>query len=158
MKNTMKRIANHAFYAFWDGIKLFPPVTLSNIETALKMGSTIHGAKFHFVVEPALNGGPLFTGQSARDRALDIFTHLRVWDTDERNGVLIYVLLADKAIEIVADRGLNGTTSEEEWRAICQAMEKDFRDRRFENGSINGIHAINNLLIHHFRSHAGLAL
>ncbi len=157
MNGGFERIATHAFYAFWDGIKLFPPVTLTNIETALKMGSTIHGAKFHFVVEAALTGVPLFSGQSARDRSLDIFSYLRLWDTEVRNGVLVYVLLADKAVEIVADRGLLATTTDAEWNGICRAMENEFRDRRFEAGALNGIHAINNLLIHHFRPIAGTA-
>lgn len=157
MNAGLKRIATHAFYSFWDGIKLFPPVTLTNIETALKMGSAIHGARFHFVVESSLSGGPLFSGQTARERALDIFSHLRLWDTEERNGVLIYVLLADKAFEIVADRGLQNITTAEEWHAIRQAMENEFRDRHFENGAVNGVHAVNNLLIHHFRSQTALA-
>jgi uncharacterized membrane protein len=157
MSNRLKRIATHAYYAFWDGVRLFPPITLSNIESALKMGSTIHGAKFHFVVESALTGAPLFSGQSARDRALDIFAYLRLWDTEQRNGVLIYVLLADKAVEIVVDRGLQSITTAAEWSAICHAMENEFHLRHFENGAINGIHAVNNLLIHHFRRFAGMA-
>lgn len=158
MMEQLKRIAKHAFYAFWDGIKLFPPATLSNIETALKMGTGIHGAKVHFVVESSLAGMSLLSGQSARERALDIFTHLRLWDTEERNGVLIYVLLADKAIEFVADRGLQNVVTGEEWNAICHAMEGAFRERHFENGAINSIHAVNNLLIHHFRPHAGITI
>ncbi len=155
MNCGLKRIATHAFYAFWDGIKLFPPVTLTNIETALKMGASIHGAKFHFVVESALTGASLFSGQSARERALDVFSYLRLWDTEQRNGVLVYILLADKAVEIVADRGLSATISDADWNTICHAMENEFHDRRFESGAINGIHAVNNILIHHFRSCAG---
>jgi uncharacterized membrane protein len=152
MSAGLMRIATHAF---WDGIKLFPPPTLSNIETALKMGTAIHGAKFHFVVESALTGAPLFSGQTARERALDIFSYLRLWDTEQRNGVLIYVLLADKAVEVVADRGLADSTTTPEWKAVCSAMESEFRDQRFEIGAVNGIHAVNNILIHHFRSCAG---
>ena len=151
MNGKPKRLIGHVFHSLWDGIKLFPPGTLSSVETALKMGSAIHGAKIHFVVESALTGIPLFSGQSARERAIDIFSYLRLWDTERRNGVLIYLLLADKAIEIVADRGLLAATNEAEWQAICRAMEDEFRDRRFEAGAVNGVHAVNNLLIHHFR-------
>ena len=158
MSDKLKRIATHAYYSFWDGIKLFPPATLSNIEAALKMGTAIHGAKVHFVVESSLDGISLFSGQSARERALDIFTHLHLWDTEERNGVLIYVLLADKAIEFIADRGLQYVVTSEEWSAICRAMEGAFREHHFENGAINSIHAVNNLLIHHFRPHAGITI
>ena len=80
---------------------------LERIEQAIKAGEATHSGQIRFVVEGALDGGPLFRNQPARERALDIFSQLRIWDTAHNNGVLIYLLLADRDVEIVADRGID---------------------------------------------------
>jgi uncharacterized membrane protein len=72
-----------------------------------------------------------------------------VWDTEHNNGVLIYVLLADKDVEIVADRGVDRKVGQDTWQAICHAMESAFREGRFEDGALDGIAAINKLLAQH---------
>ena len=89
-----------------------------------------------------------------RARALEVFAHLRVWDTEHNNGVLIYVQVADRDVEIVADRGFEGRVSAAEWEAVCRLMEEHFRAGRFETGSIAGVEAIGNLLARHFPQEA----
>jgi len=100
--------------------------------------------------EGALDGAPLFRDQPARERALDTFSHLRIWDTHHNNGVLIYLLLADRKVEIVADRGIAAKVGAEGWQKICAAMERDFRAGNFETGVINGIAAVSRELAAHF--------
>ena len=105
---------------------------------------------FRFVVEGALDGKPLFRDQPARERALDIFSHLRIWDTVHNNGVLIYLLLADRGVEIVADRGIDTLVGSAGWEKICRAMEADFKAGNFEAGVIRGIGAVSLQLAAHF--------
>ena len=97
-----------------------------------------------------LDGGPLFRNQPARERALDLFSHLRIWDTAHNNGVLIYLLLADRNVEIIADRGIDARVGQAGWDAICRDMETEFRPGQFERGVINGIEAVSRHLATHF--------
>ncbi|MBC7583338.1 MAG: TPM domain-containing protein, partial [Tardiphaga sp.] len=100
--------------------------------------------------EGALDGAPLFRDQSARERAIDVFSQLRIWDTEHNNGVLIYLLLADRDVEIVVDRGIDAHVGAAGWEAICQAMEAEFRAGHFERGVIRGIAAVTQHLATHF--------
>src|SRR5438046_7616669 len=101
------RIAKHLLHHHWWLRRYFPPNVLAAIEAAIKAGEATHSGQVRFVVEGALDGAPLFRDQSARERALDIFSQLRIWDTAHNNGVLIYLLLADRNVEIVAERGID---------------------------------------------------
>jgi uncharacterized membrane protein len=103
-----------------------------------------------FVVEGALDGAPLLRNQPARERALDIFSQLRIWDTVHNNGVLIYLLLADHDFEIVADRGIDARVGNAGWEKICVEMETQFRAGNFEGGVIKGIEAVSRELATHF--------
>jgi uncharacterized membrane protein len=134
----------------WRAKQIFPPNVLARIEQAIKQSETTHSGQVRFVVEGALDGGPLFRNQPARARALDVFSHLRIWDTAHNNGVLIYLLLADRDVEIVADRGIHAKVGDEGWESICRAMEAEFRSSRFEQGVISGIAAVSNELAKHF--------
>lgn len=98
----------------------------------------------------SLDGAPLLRNQSARSRALDIFSHLRIWDTAYNNGVLIYLLLADRDVEILGDRGIDAYVTAAEWEDICTTMEIEFRKGNFEAGVINGINAVSRHLMKHF--------
>ena len=133
--------------------KAFPPRALAAIGQAIKASEASHAGQIRFVVEGALDGAPLFQGQSARDRALDVFSNLRIWDTEYNNGVLIYLLLADRDVEIVADRGIHARVGAGGWEAICHAMEDDFRAGHFERGVIAGINAVTQHLARHFPKH-----
>src|SRR6201991_4117827 len=98
------RIARHLVEHHWRARRVFPQNVLANIEAAIRTGETTHSGQVRLVVEGALDGAPLFHNQPARERALDIFSQLRIWDTAHNNGVLIYLLLADRDFESVADR------------------------------------------------------
>ncbi|MGB6254194.1 MAG: TPM domain-containing protein, partial [Bradyrhizobium sp.] len=113
------RVSKHLIEHRWRVRRIFPPQVLALIEQAIKAGEATHSGQVRFVVEGALDGMPLFTGQSARERALDIFSHLRIWDTTHNNGVLIYLLLADRKVEIVADRGIDAKVGAAGWQTIC---------------------------------------
>jgi uncharacterized membrane protein len=130
--------------------KAFPPQALAAIEQAIKASEASHAGQIRFVVEGALDGAPLFRDQSARERAIDVFSQLRIWDTEHNNGVLIYLLLADRDVEIVVDRGIDAHVGAAGWEAICQLMEADFREGHFERGVITGIHAVTQHLATHF--------
>src|SRR5438477_13057442 len=123
----IKRIGKHLLEHRWRVRRIFPPHVLAAIEAAIQAGEATHSGQIRFVVEGALDGAPLFRNQSARERALDIFSQLRIWDTEHNNGVLIYLLLADRDIEIVADRGINGKVGTEGWEQICAILEQEFR-------------------------------
>jgi uncharacterized membrane protein len=146
----IKRIGKHLVEHHWRARRVFPPQVLALIEQAIKTGEATHSGQVRFVVEGALDGKPLFSGQSARERALDIFSHLRIWDTAHNNGVLIYLLLADRKVEIVADRGIDAKVGGVGWQKICAAMEADFRSDNFSGGVIKGIQAVSRELAKSF--------
>ncbi|MBV8925579.1 MAG: TPM domain-containing protein [Bradyrhizobium sp.] len=144
------RIARHLLDHRWRVRRSFPPNVLANIEAAIKAGETTHSGQVRFVVEGALDGAPLLHDQPARWRALDVFSHLRIWDTAHNNGVLVYLLLADRKVEIIADRGIDARVGAEGWQNICRDMEADFRHGCFEAGVIKGIEAVSGELAKHF--------
>jgi uncharacterized membrane protein len=147
---NIKRIGRHLLEHHWRVKRTFPPAVLARIEQAIRSGEATHAGQVRFVVEGALDGAPLFHGQPARERALDQFAHLRIWDTAHNNGVLIYLLLADRDVEIVADRGIDAKVGAEGWETICRAMETDFKAGHFERGVIGGIEAVSRELAKYF--------
>ena len=152
---SIKRIGRHLIEHRWRVRRDFPPRVLDAIERAIRAGEATHSGQIRFVVEGALDGAPLFRNQPARERAIDVFSHLRIWDTAHNNGVLIYLLLADRDVEIVADRGINAKVGSAGWEAICREMELDFAAGRFEQGAIKGIEAVSRELAKHFPHAAG---
>jgi uncharacterized membrane protein len=144
------RIARHLLQHHWRARRVFTPSVLARIEAAIQAGEKTHSGQLRFVVEGALDGAPLFHNQTARERALDIFSRLRIWDTAHNNGVLIYLLLADRNVEIIADRGIDAKVGTAGWERICRDMEADFAQGRFEAGAIKGIEAASRELAKHF--------
>jgi uncharacterized membrane protein len=149
----IRRIGRHLLEHRWRLRRIFPPDVLAAIERAIKAGEATHTGQIRFVVEGALDGAPLFSDQPARERALDIFSQLRIWDTAHNNGVLIYLLLADRNVEIVADRGIDAKVGAAGWEKICTDMETDFKAGNFERGVIKGIEAVSWQLAAHFPAH-----
>ena len=147
------RIGKHLIEHRWRVKRLFPQRVLDAIEQAIKAGETTHAGQVRFVVEGALDGRPLLRGQTARGRALEMFSHLRIWDTAHNNGVLIYLLLADRQVEIVADRGIDAKVGASGWQKICADMEADFRAGTFGSGSIRGIEAVSRQLARFYPAH-----
>ncbi|XIA68002.1 TPM domain-containing protein [Bradyrhizobium sp. TZ2] len=147
---SIRRIGRHLMVHRWQVRRTFPPSALAAIEAAIKASENAHTGQIRFVVEGALDGAPLFRNQPARERALDVFSRLRIWDTAHNNGVLIYLLLADHDFEIVADRGIDARVGHAGWERICREMETDFRAGDFERGVIKGIEAVSRELATHF--------
>jgi uncharacterized membrane protein len=146
----MKRIATHLLATRWSVNRAFPGTTLTAIDKAIKASEATHRGEIRFAVEGALHVEPLLRGQSARERAIDVFSQLRIWDTEHNNGVLIYLLLADRDVEIVADRGIDAKVGAQEWERICRKMEAAFRQADFEGGVLGGIQEVTRHLAEHF--------
>jgi uncharacterized membrane protein len=149
------RIGRHLLAHRWRERRIFTPKVLAAIEQAIKASEATHAGQIRFVVEGALDGAPLFRDQPARERALDIFSQLRIWDTAHNNGVLIYLLLADRNVEIVADRGIDVKVGAAGWEKICADMEADFKAGSFESGVIKGIDAVSRQMAKYFPPREG---
>jgi uncharacterized membrane protein YgcG len=147
------RIGRHLWGNRWRVQKAFSPKAFDAIEQAIKASESKHAGQIRFVVEGALDGAPLFRDQPARERALDVFSQLRIWDTEHNNGVLIYLLLADRDVEIIADRGIDARVGAAAWEQICRDMEAEFGNGHFQAGVIKGIEAITVHLATHFPNH-----
>ena len=150
MTMDLKRIMRHLLATRWMIHRVFPGDTLIAIDKAVKASEGAHRGEIRFVVEAALHVEPLLRGQSARERAIDVFSLLRMWDTERNNGVLIYLLLADRDVEIVADRGIDAKVGAQEWERICRKMEAAFRQADFEGGVVGGIQEVTRHLAGHF--------
>jgi len=144
------RLIRHAAATHWRTRLLFPASTLDAIEQAIGRAEQTHRGEIRFAIETSLTPPQILAELAPRARALEVFAHLKVWDTESNNGVLIYVQLADRVVEIVADRGLARRVKQAEWDSVCRMMEEHFRAGRFKAGSIAGVDAIGTLLARHF--------
>ena len=133
----------------------FPAHVLDAIQHAIAAGEQTHQGQLCCAIEGALPLAELWRGRTPRERAAQVFARLRVWDTECNSGVLIYVLLPDHAIEIVADRGIAARVSEHEWKSICVQMQEAFGAGEFERGAVAGVNAVCALLARHFPAQAG---
>ncbi len=147
---NLKRIIKHLSLSHAAMRRIFPRTALDKIERTIAEVEQTHAGQIRFAVEDALDIKPLIAGQSARERAIEVFSQLRVWDTEHNNGVLIYLLLADRDVEIVADRGVHAKLGAAAWEAICQEMEAAFRQGKFEEGVIAGIRSVGKHLAQHY--------
>lgn len=146
----LKRLLKHLFTTRWQLAQRFPQASLQAIENAIRESEKLHMGELRFVVEAGLEWQDLFADMKSRAHALEVFSQLRIWDTEHNSGVLIYLLLADHKVEIIADRGINSRVEQSVWRQICQDMESKFRTGEFENGVLQGITAISKLLQTHY--------
>ncbi len=129
---------------------LFPPESMARIAAAIDAGERRHAGEVCFAVESALPVAAVLRNVPARARAERAFERMRVWDTHANNGVLLYLLLADHRIEVVADRGLHSRVSAEQWRGVCQLMEERLRAGDATDAVVRGIEAVSDLLAEHF--------
>lgn len=150
MTVSIRRFFLHLFSGPWLVRSHFSTRAMSNIEKAIEHSERSHSGQICFVVEAGLHPYHVLTGLSPRTRALEVFSGMRVWDTEQNNGVLIYLLMADHDVEIVADRGINQRVPAEIWEQICHDMEQQFADGRFEAGLLHGVERISQLLQQHF--------
>jgi len=151
--NKLARIFKHLSAARWQIRRRLPKHSMSAIEAAIRDSEKLHMGELRFAVEAGLDWTELFSGVSSRERAIEVFSNLRIWDTEHNSGVLIYLLLADHKVEIVADRGIDARVNKSEWINICRDMESKFRKGDFESGLLLGIAAITTLLQRHYPSH-----
>ena len=151
---NIKRIIKHLSVGHGTVRQAFPRAALNKIRHTIAEVEQTHAGQIRFAVEASLDIKPLLAGLSARERAIEVFSRLRVWDTEHNNGVLIYLLLADRDVEIVADRGVHAKLGQATWEAVCQEMEAAFRQGKFEEGVIAGIRSVGAHLTRHY-PHAG---
>ena len=148
---------------FWKHILMSPlgvrrcfgPSVLAAIEREVTAQEKRHRGEIRFVVEAELTTGQLWRDLGSRDRARQVFAEQGVWNTEENTGVLIYILLADHRVEIVADRGITARVPDSQWQAVCEAMQGHFRGGRFEEGSLAGIRMVSEHLAQHFPAGEG---
>lgn len=148
--NRMLRLLKHRWHDEGDARRALDDAALKRLETRVRQSEAVHSGEIRLVVEPGLPWSYLWKGLSARDRAVTLFGKLRVWDTEHNNGVLIYLLLADRAIEIVADRGVARAVPPLHWSEVVRGMGAAFRAGRFEEGLAEAIAAVDRVLREHW--------
>lgn len=144
------RFIRHLLTSRWQVRRAFPPKTMAEIATAISAAEQTHDGELRFVIEGALEPGDLLRGMSPRERAIEVFSQLGVWDTEHNNGVLIYVLLADHAVEIVADRGIDTRLAAQAWSDICREIETHFKRQAYQLGAVAGVEAVAQFLKQHY--------
>ena len=145
----------HVFATRRSAVRAFPPEALGAIEAAVDASERLHSGEIRVAIEGSLEPGEIAAGKSPRARALEVFAALGVWDTEANNGVLVYVLLADRDVEIVADRGFNGRVTAAQWAAVCEDMEREFRAGRFASGVIVGVEDVGRIIGAHYPQRPG---
>lgn len=130
--------------------RAFPARLEKTIADAVHASETQHRGEIRFVVETACNPLAVWRGLTPRDRALELFSGLRVWDTEQNSGILVYVLFAERHIEIVADRGINARVPQAEWDAVAATMATAYRAGDYAGGSLRAIETLTRLLASHF--------
>ncbi|HEV3285455.1 MAG TPA: TPM domain-containing protein [Steroidobacteraceae bacterium] len=151
----LRRLVRHLLTTRWSTRRHFPRPVRAAIEQAIAECEERHGGEIRFVVETALDLPELWHELPPRVRALQLFGQFGVWDTANNNGVLIYVLMADHVVEIIADRGIAARVTPAEWQTVCRQMEHHYRAGRFLDGSVVGIIGVGALLGRHFPGKAG---
>jgi uncharacterized membrane protein len=147
---NLGRFFRHLWCDEGDVKRVLPAAAMQRLEERVKASERRHTGEIRICVEAALPWEWLRRDATPRERALEVFGALRVWDTEHNNGVLIYLLLAEHAIEIVDDRGLDRHVPDSEWKAVVDAMAGEFRAGRFEEGLTLAIDAVDRLLVTHF--------
>jgi uncharacterized membrane protein len=150
MNVSFARIVRHLLATQWMARRHFTQGVLADIEIATQEVESRHAGEIRFAVERGLDLPQLLGGLTPRQRALQIFGELGVWDTEANNGVLIYVCLADRDVEILADRGIARVVPPADWEMICREMEQHYSAGRFAEGSIAGVRGVGRLLERHF--------
>jgi uncharacterized membrane protein len=146
---SLARLVRHLFATRWGTRRRFTPAVLRRIEAAIAAVERGHAGEIRFAIETAFDLPDLWYGTTPRERAVLVFGQLGVWDTERNNGVLIYVLMADHDVEIVADRAIATRVAQADWEAVCREMESHFRAGRFAEGAEAGIAGVGAMLARH---------
>ncbi len=153
----LSRLLKHRWLDETDARRALGPEALARLHARVQTSEAGHSGEIRISVEAGLPLSYLWRDLTARDRAVTLFGKLRVWDTEHNNGVLIYLLLAERAIEIVADRGLARHVPPAQWEALIAGMREAFRAGRFEEGLAQAVDAVDALLRRHFPLRRGQA-
>jgi uncharacterized membrane protein YgcG len=153
----LARLLRHAWLDESDARRALGDAAVKRLEERVAASERRHSGEIRVCVEAGLPLSYLWNDLSARQRAVTVFGKLRVWDTEDNNGVLIYLLLAERAIEIVADRGVARRVPQAEWDRLVAGMREAFRAGRFEEGLGQAIDAVDGLLAQHFPLAPGAA-
>ena len=157
MIDMLKRLFKHRWLDESDARRAIPPDLLERLRLRVAASEKRHSGEIRICVEAGLPLSYLWRRATARERAVAMFGKLRVWDTEHNNGVLVYLLLAERAIEIVADRGLNRHVAPDEWKSMVGRMAAAFAEARFEDGLTQALEEVSALLVQHFPLGAGEA-
>ena len=150
MAHWLARLFRHRLLDEGDAERALGADALAQIERRIAASEARHSGEIRVCVEAGLPLSYLRRDATARERAVTLFGKLRVWDTEYNNGVLIYLLLAEHRIEIVADRGLNKLVSDAQWRELLAGMAAAFKAGQFETGLMQAVDAVDRLLAQHF--------
>ena len=150
MTHPVLRLLKHRRFDEADALRMVGADAMQRIQARVAASETQHSGEIRVCVEAGLPWSYLRRHATPRERAIAMFGKLRVWDTEYNNGVLIYLLLAEHAIEIVADRGIDSRVDDAEWAAMAQRMGAAFREGRFEDGLTQALEEMSALLVAHF--------
>ncbi|HEY4369733.1 MAG TPA: TPM domain-containing protein [Steroidobacteraceae bacterium] len=150
MPMQLARTLRHLASTGWSLRRTFDSNVLGAIERAIAETESQHGGEIRFAIEDNLGAVELWRDRTPRERAIEVFARLGVWDTAANNGVLIYVLWADRAVEIVADRAFSASITAEQWRSVCERMQSLFAQRQTQEAVIEGIRATGQLIARYF--------
>ena len=149
---NLQRILTHLLTPDWFAQRVFRSADLTAIESAVSASEKLHRGELRFVFE-----GPLpipmialWRDLPVRHRATQLFAQLGVWDTEENSGILVYVQLVDRRVEILADRGIAQRVPQAQWDALCRGMEAAFRQKNYRGGALEAITKASELLVQHF--------
>jgi uncharacterized membrane protein len=140
------RLFKHLFATSRQTKKYFPASGLQLIEDRIAESEIGHSGQIRVVIETTLSPYAIWHQQSSRERAIEVFSLQKIWDTENNNGVLIYLLMADHAFEIIADRGVHQKVGDEFWKKVCEMMEIRLKNSDFQEGVLTGIHEIDQIL------------
>ena len=157
MITRLQRIWRHRWLDDADTRRAIPPELVERLAQQVAASERRHTGEIRIYVEAGLPLSYLWRDATPRERAIAMFGKLGVWDTEQNNGVLIYLLLAEHAIEVVADRGLSRHVAPEQWQQIVQGMSAAFRAGRYEPGLMQAVDAVTALLVRYFPAQAGAA-
>jgi uncharacterized membrane protein len=144
------RLVRHRLLDERDTRRAIPQDVVVRLAHHVAASEKTHSGEIRIAIEASLPTSYVMRDATARDRAVAMFSKLRVWDTEHNNGVLVYLLLAERAIEIVADRGVTSRVPEGEWARIVETMRGEFQAQRYEQGLVHAVDAVTALLVRHF--------
>lgn len=148
--HRLRRTMRHAFRSGVEAARAFPPAALTAITSAITAGEQTHRGEVRLIVEKALPPAAAWHGVSNRQRAIALFADYGIWDTEDNCGVLLYVNLADRKVDIVADRGIDRRIDRATWQAVCDTMTRGFAQGDFQAATLAAIAQVNALLAQHF--------